>query len=365
MKRPQTLVSNPLPSRDLDLRVDDFDYDLPSELIAQEPLGDRHASRLLVVDRATGQLHHSSVRDLGNWLTSGDLLVANNSRVLAARMRGERATGGRAELLLLRREDSGAWSALAKPARRMRPGTEIRIPPRDRSDAPAATATVVERRDEGEVLVALDEIAEANLERYGAVPLPPYITHELKEAERYQTVYASHLGSAAAPTAGLHFTRELIDRLASQGIGWVEVTLHVGLDTFRPVTVERVADHVIHQEWFSVDDDVARRIEQTRQQGGSVVAVGTTAARTLESVAQRWAEWGETGGASGMTGIFITPGYQWQLVDALLTNFHLPKSTLLMMVSSLAGSDLIRHAYEVAVAEKYRFFSFGDAMLIR
>lgn len=358
-------MSDAPPPHDRDLRVDDFDYDLPQELIAQEPLSDRNASRLLVVDRATGELHHSTVRDLGQWLTQGDLLVANNSRVLAARLRGERATGGRAELLLLRREESGAWSALAKPARRLRPGTEITIPPREGFDGPHATAVVIERHDDGEVLIALDEAAESSLERYGVVPLPPYITHELKEAERYQTVYASALGSAAAPTAGLHFTRDLIDQLADQGIGWVEVTLHVGLDTFRPVTVERVADHVIHQEWYSVSPQTAEQIAHTQQNGGRVVAVGTTAARTLESVANRWADDGQPGGASGMTGIFITPGYQWRLVDALLTNFHLPKSTLLMMVSSLAGSDLIRHAYEVAVAERYRFFSFGDAMLIR
>lgn len=349
-----------------DLLVDDFDYELPPELIAQEPLGDRNASRLLVVDRATGLLHHSTVRDLGRWLTPGDLLVANNSRVLAARLRGERVPGGgRAELLLLRREASGVWSALAKPARRLRPGTVILIPPRDETDAPAATATVVERRDGGEVLVALDAVAEANLERYGVVPLPPYITHELKEAERYQTVYASALGSAAAPTAGLHFTPELIARLQGAGIGWTEVTLHVGLDTFRPVTVDRVADHVIHQEWFSVGPAVADQINQARQGGGRVVAVGTTAARTLESLANGHLAGRSVHGASGMTGIFITPGYRWRVVDTLLTNFHLPKSTLLMMVSSLAGSELIRHAYEAAIADRYRFFSFGDAMLIR
>ncbi len=354
----------PLPP-DPDLLVEDFNYDLPQELIAQEPLGDRNASRLLVVDRATGQLHHSTMRDLGRWLDAGDLLVANNSRVLPARLRGERASGGRAELLLLRREESGAWSALAKPARRLRPGAEIRFLPRDGVDGPVVTATVVERRDNGEVLITLDAAAESNLERYGVVPLPPYITRELKEAERYQTVYASTLGSAAAPTAGLHFTRELIDYLASEGIGWVEVTLHVGLDTFRPVTVERVADHVIHLEWFSVSPDVAAQITETRGRGGRVVAVGTTAARTLESFAQLQTVDDSSGGTSGMTGIFITPGYEWRLVDALLTNFHLPKSTLLMMVSSLAGIEMIRDAYSEAIAERYRFFSFGDAMLIR
>ena len=317
----------------------------------------------MVLDRDSGELHHSAVRDLGQWLAPGDLLVANNSRVIAARLQGTRAdSGGRAELLLLRREPPGYWSALAKPARRLRPGSHVLIPARDGQGA--AIATIIEQRGEGEVLVALDADTEAALDRYGSVPLPPYITAPLTNAERYQTVYATSAGSAAAPTAGLHFTDALIAELADNGIGWVEVTLHIGLDTFRPVTDDRVADHVIHQEWCSVSSDVAARIAQTKRAANRVVAVGTTAARTLETLGQRGTA-DAPGGMSGMTGIFITPGYQWRIVDALLTNFHLPRSTLLMMVSALAGSERIRHAYAEAIAERYRFYSFGDAMLIR
>lgn len=350
---------------DPSLRLDDFDYELPPELIAQAPLPDRDASRLMVLDRASGDIHHSTVRELASWLSPGDLLVANNSRVLAARLRGTRVdTGGRVELLLLRRDSLGAWSALAKPARRLRSGTWITIPPRDGSRDGDAMATIVAQVANGEVLVELDEALEAGLERYGSLPLPPYIRQELAEGERYQTVYASAAGSAAAPTAGLHFTDELIQRLKVAGMGWTEVTLHVGLDTFRPVMVDRVADHVIHQEWFTVSDEVASQITEAKRDGRRIVAIGTTAARTLETLAQQWGS-DKPHGASGLTGIFITPGYRWQLVDALLTNFHLPRSTLLMMVSSLAGSELIRRAYVTAIDERYRFFSFGDAMLIR
>lgn len=347
------------------LRLDDFDYELPPELIAQAPLADRDASRLLVLDRTTGDIHHSGVREIASWLSPGDLLVANNSRVLAARLHGKREdTGGRVELLLLRRDPAGVWSALARPARRLRPGTRITVPPHDGSGDGDAVATIVEQMANGEVLVELDEPLEAGLGQYGSLPLPPYIREQLADGERYQTVYASAVGSAAAPTAGLHFTDELIQRLKDAGLGWAEVTLHVGLDTFRPVTVDRVADHVIHQEWFSVSDQVAAQIAGAKRDGRRVVAIGTTAARTLETLGLRWGR-EETQGTSGLTGIFITPGYRWQMVDALLTNFHLPRSTLLMMVSSLAGSDLIRRAYATAIAERYRFFSFGDAMLIR
>jgi S-adenosylmethionine:tRNA ribosyltransferase-isomerase len=344
------------------LRVDEFDYDLPPALIAQVPLVDRGASRLLVLERDSDGVHHSFVRDLARWLTPGDLLVVNNSRVIAARLVGTRVTGGRAELLLLRREATGLWSALGRPARRLRPGTRVEIAARTGSGV--AVATIVEQRVEGELLVALDPAAESALDQYGSVPLPPYITTPLTDAERYQTVYASTAGSAAAPTAGLHFTDDLISELTGAGIGWAEVTLHIGLDTFRPVTVNRVADHTIHQEWCSVSTDVAQQVAAAKRSGMRVVAVGTTAARTLESLGQQWNIEKPTG-FSGMTGIFITPGYRWQIVDALLTNFHLPRSTLLMMVSALAGREHIRHAYAEAIAERYRFYSFGDAMLIR
>jgi S-adenosylmethionine:tRNA ribosyltransferase-isomerase len=350
---------------DPQLLVAAFDYDLPSELIAQSPLEDRNASRLLVVDRRSGVISHSTIRELGRWLAPGDLLVANNSRVLPARLRGVRAdTGGRAELLLLRRDGAGRWSALAMPARRLHKGTRITLIPRDNAGGEPGLATIVERRHEGEVLVQLDEATEAGLERFGTVPLPPYITTVLDDDERYQTVYASPLGSAAAPTAGLHFTEVLIHDLRTSGIGWVEVTLHVGLDTFRPVTVNRVVDHVIHREWCSVSDDAARAVAETKRAGGRVVAVGTTAARTLETLGRHW-QIEAPAGLTCLTDLFITPGYEWQVVDAMLTNFHLPKSTLLMMVSSLAGDELTRRAYAAAVAERYRFFSFGDAMLIR
>lgn len=358
-------MSDEEPAVDPRLRVDDFAYELPAELIAQTPLVDRDGSRLLVLDRGTGEVHHSKVRKLADWLSPGDLLVANNSRVLAARLCGTRVdSGGRVELLLLRRESPGVWSALAKPARRLRPGTRIEIPARNGSSVGVAMAAIVEQRANGEVLVELGEGVEDALHQYGSLPLPPYIRRELAESERYQTVYASTSGSAAAPTAGLHFTEELIQELDGVGIGWAEVTLHVGLDTFRPVTVDRVADHSIHQEWFSVSDPVAIRIAQAKREQRRIVAIGTTAARTLETLGQRWRS-EEPRGASGLTSIFITPGYRWQMVDALLTNFHLPRSTLLMMVSALAEPSQIQRAYATAIAERYRFFSFGDAMLIR
>lgn len=358
-------MSDEQPVVDPRLRVDDFAYELPAELIAQAPLPDRDGARLLVLDRASGEIHHSQIQELADWLSPDDLLVANNSRVLAARLRGARVdTGGRVELLLLRREASGIWSALAKPARRLRPGTRIEITPADGSSAGVAMATIVEQRANGEVLVNLDAKLEASLDQYGSLPLPPYIRQELAETERYQTVYASAAGSAAAPTAGLHFTNELMQRLKDAGIGWAEVTLHVGLDTLRPVTVDRVADHVIHQEWFSVSDSVADQIAQAKRERRRIVAVGTTSARTLETLGRHW-RGEEPRGVSGLTSVFITPGYRWLVVDSLLTNFHLPRSTLLMMVSALAETSQIQHAYRTAIAERYRFFSFGDAMLIR
>jgi len=349
------------------LLVEAFDYQLPSDLIAQTPLLDRGASRLLVVDRQSGTLAHTAIRDLAEWLTPGDLLVANNSRVIPARLQGTRAdTGGRVELLLLRQEQDGYWSALAKPSRRLRPGARIMLTPKTGfgTGLPAAAITIAERRLRGEVLVRFDDASQLTLERFGTVPLPPYISDALADEERYQTVYATEQGSAAAPTAGLHFTEELLSHLRTRGIDWAEVTLHVGLDTFRPVIVDRVADHVIHREWCSVGDDVAHRVAAAKRGGHRVVAVGTTAARALETLGRHWTS-GALGGMSGLTDIFITPGFAWQVVDAMLTNFHLPKSSLIMMVSALAGLDLTRRAYAAAIAERYRFYSFGDAMLVR
>ena len=346
------------------LRVDDFAYALPPELIAQTPLPERDASRLLVLDRATGRRHHSRVRDLGKWLAPGDLLVVNNSRVIPARLQARRvATGGRVELLLLRRTEDGSWSALAKPARRLRPGSRLAVSPREDRRLPDAELEIVAVSGEGQITVDFENGSSLRLEDYGAVPLPPYIGGKLDDPERYQTVYASAAGSAAAPTAGLHFTPALLDALKDQGVGCVEVTLHVGLDTFRPVAVDRVGEHRIHREWCSVGEEAARAIAAAKQTGGRVVAVGTTVARTLETLGTVWSPH-EPRAWTGMTDLFIVPGYRWRLVDALLTNFHLPRSTLLMMVSAFAGVEQIRAAYAEAIAERYRFFSFGDAMLI-
>ncbi len=347
-----------------DLLVTDFNYDLPPELIAQTPLPNREGSRLLVLEKRTGEIHHSSIHDLPVWLRPGDLLVANNSRVLPARLHARKAgSGGRVELLLLGQVSDGTWTALARPVRKLRVGTLLLIEPRTSAKAEASPAEVCEIRSDGEIVVRFHDGADRRLDDYGEVPLPPYIHETLGDPDRYQTVYASIMGSAAAPTAGLHLTPALIERLVQNGLGWAEVTLHIGLDTFRPVTVARVADHHIHTEWCEVSDEVAARIAATKGAGGRIVAVGTTAARTLESLGGVW-DLKHPKGFSGPTGLFIVPGYTWRVVDALLTNFHLPKSTLLMMVSALAGREHILTAYEAAIADRYRFFSFGDAMLI-
>jgi S-adenosylmethionine:tRNA ribosyltransferase-isomerase len=345
------------------LRTSDFDYHLPHELIAQTPLARRDASRLLVLDRASGAITHSQFADLLDFLTPGDLLVANNSRVIPARLNGYReASGGKVELLLLRQEGS-AWSVLARPARKLKPGERLIFPAHE-PGVDAAVAVVTGGRGEGEITVRFEDAADDRLHQYGVTPLPPYITERLDNAERYQTVYSSHAGSAAAPTAGLHFTPELLERLQDTGIGWAEVTLHVGLDTFRPIAVENVAEHHIHEEWCEVSQGTADAIAACRRRGNRVVAVGTTAARTLETLGRSWSD-DEPRGISGMTGEFIVPGHEWKIVDALLTNFHLPRSTLLMLVSALAGREAILNAYAEAVKQEYRFFSFGDAMLIR
>jgi len=342
----------------------DFDYDLPEELIAQVPLEDRTASRLLILDRRTGGITHTMFRCLGEYLSPGDLLVFNDSRVIPARLRIRRSSGGAGELLLLQRHDqSGIWTAMGRPARRLRAGEVVKVEPATQGSVTSAGATIVGRDDTGLLRVRLDPRVEADLDDYGAVPLPPYITAELKDRERYQTVFSHQRGSAAAPTAGLHFTQDVIDSLRHDGVDIAFVTLHVGLDTFRPVTVEFAEDHQIHSEWCSIPGDTVEAILRCREHGGRVVAVGTTSARTLETLG-RHLESGSREGFSGPTDLFITPGYEWKVVDGLFTNFHLPKSTLMLMVSALAGRDQVMRAYEEAIAERYRFYTFGDAMLI-
>ena len=348
------------------VRLADFDYDLPSDRIAQRPLEPRDASRLLVVDRRAGRFLHRTVRDLPSLLAAGDLLVANNTRVLPARLRGTRAdTGGKVELLLLRKEADGTWAALARPVKKLPAGTTILVPPRGETSnsAPPLTILVEERLTGGEVRVRLPDEGRVMLADYGETPLPPYIRAPLADAERYQTVYASVSGSAAAPTAGLHVTPRLLGELRARGIEWSELTLHVGLDTFRPVEVDDPRQHHIHREWCEVPEVTVAAVRAARGRGNRVIAVGTTAARTLETLG-RDRPGLEPGDFAAMTDLFILPGHRWRVVDGLLTNFHLPKSTLLMMVSSLAGRDLMLRAYREAMAEGYRFYSFGDAMLI-
>lgn len=346
------------------LPLADFDYQLPADRIAQTPLEPRDAARLMVMDRTSGHLSHACIRDLPRWLRPGDLLVANNTRVLPARLKGRKAgTGGAVELLLLREQGAGCWSALAKPVRKLKPGTRIIIDPVDGSSAAPALVEVITIELDGKVVIQSPSLFPESLIHYGSVPLPPYILSVLDDPERYQTLHASVPGSAAAPTAGLHFTPELRARLDAAGIGWAEVTLHVGVDTFRTVSVEDLNDHRMHQEWFSIPAETAVAVETTKRRGGRVVAVGTTAARTLETYGCLRQERSPSA-REGMTNLFIRPGHEWTIVDGLLTNFHLPKSTLLVMVSALAGRERTLNAYHVAIEEGYRFFSFGDAMLI-
>lgn len=340
------------------MRTADFDYNLPPELIAQTPLERRDASRLLVLDRSSGSITHSTVDQLPEFLSAGDLLVANNSRVLAARLRARKVeTGGKIELLLLHPLADGTWESLAKPARRLVAGQRLIV------EETEFGIDVVERLDDGLVRLQLDPGLISNLDRIGTIPLPPYIHERLDDPNRYQTVYSSRPGSAAAPTAGLHFTPELIQRIKSNGIGWAEVTLDIGLDTFRPVTVDDLSDHHMHTETCRMDIATADAIRRTRETESRVFALGTTAARTLETAGRLWGD-AAPFAFENATDIFITPGYEWRVVDGLFTNFHLPKSTLLMMVSALAGREQILAAYQEAIRERYRFFSFGDAMLI-
>jgi S-adenosylmethionine:tRNA ribosyltransferase-isomerase len=343
--------------------MSDFDYDLPEELIAQEPLSDRSASRLMVVNRQSGDITHGMFAQLPSLLQPGDLLVMNDSRVIPARLIGHRATGGEVEFLLLRELEPKRWQCLLRPAKKLRIGEEIIFNAKGSGSEPDATAMVIAKLDDGQGVVELDNTLASHLEHYGRVPLPPYIHHHLDDDERYQTVYARESGSAAAPTAGLHFTPGLLDALGARGIETARVTLHVGLDTFRPVTATYAEDHQIHSEWCSVPQSTAEAVRDTRASGGRVIAVGTTSARTLETYG-RHGDLASGQPFSGMTNIYITPGYQWTVVDVMITNFHLPKSTLLLMMSSFAGKSLLFEAYQRAIAERYRFFSFGDAMLI-
>jgi S-adenosylmethionine:tRNA ribosyltransferase-isomerase len=336
------------------VRLQDFDYELPEGLIAQTPIEPRDAARLLVLDRQTGETQHGHVRDLPDLLEPGDLLVANRSRVMPARIRGVLRGGGAAELLLLRRREPCHWQALARPARRLRPGDIVRV-----SDA--LSMRVVRSHPEGVrdlEVISNHADPDAALLAAGSTPLPPYIRGWLGDPERYQTIFADLEGSAAAPTAGLHFTPDLLQRLSSRGVCTVRLVLHVGLDTFRPITHDDPRAHSMHREWFSIPSEVAERIEHARARRRRVVAIGTTSVRALET-------WAATGDSEGWTDLFILPGHRFSVVDALLTNFHLPRSTLLMLVSAFAGREQVLAAYATAVRQGYRFYSFGDAMLIR
>ncbi|MDY5539820.1 MAG: tRNA preQ1(34) S-adenosylmethionine ribosyltransferase-isomerase QueA [Lachnospiraceae bacterium] len=341
------------------MKTSDFYFDLPQELIAQDPLEDRSSSRLLVLDKKNGDIEHHIFRDIVDFLNPGDCLVVNNTKVIPARLFGvKEGTQAKIELLLLKRKEHDIWETLVKPGKKARVGTRILF-----GDG-LLTGEVIDVVEEGNRLIRFhyEGIFEEILDQLGQMPLPPYITHQLKDKNRYQTVYAKHDGSAAAPTAGLHFTPELLKKIEEKGVNIAHVTLHVGLGTFRPVKVEDVAQHHMHSEFFFIEEDQAELINETKKRGGRVISVGTTSCRTLESAA---AEDGRVKACSGWTDIFIYPGYRFKTIDALITNFHLPESTLLMLVSALAGKEHIMHAYEVAVKERYRFFSFGDAMFIR
>lgn len=338
----------------------DFDFDLPEELIAQTPLEKRDASRLLVVDKETGVFSDQHFDQIIDQLQPGDALVMNNTRVLPARLYGSKPeTGGHVELLLLKNTQGDDWEVLAKPAKRLRVGSQISF-----GDG-RLTATVVEELDHGGRIVRFgyEGIFLEVLESLGEMPLPPYIHEKLADRERYQTVYAKENGSAAAPTAGLHFTEELLEQIAAKGVKLVYLTLHVGLGTFRPVSVDSLEDHEMHSEFYSLSEEAAQILRQVKANGGRVIAVGTTSIRTLETIGSKFQ--GQIQADSGWTNIFIKPGYDWKIVDAFSTNFHLPKSTLVMLVSAFAGRSLTLEAYEHAIAERYRFFSFGDAMFIK
>lgn len=338
--------------------VKDFDYDLPEELIAQDPLEDRSSSRLLVLDKYTGEIEHRIFKDITQYLRTGDCLVINNTKVIPARLFGvKEETEAKIEILLLKRKENDIWETLVKPGKKAKMGTKIIF------GEGLLTGEIIDVVEEGNRLIQFhyEGIFEEILDQLGQMPLPPYITHQLKDKNRYQTVYAKYDGSAAAPTAGLHFTPELLDQIRQMGVEIAEVTLHVGLGTFRPVKVENVLDHHMHSEFYQIEQSEADKINAAKAAGHRIISVGTTSTRTLESAAD---DNGLLTAKSGWTEIFIYPGYQFKVIDGLITNFHLPQSTLVMLVSALAGREHILHAYELAVQEKYRFFSFGDAMFI-
>lgn len=342
------------------LSTEDFDFDLPEELIAQTPLKDRASSRLLVVNKETGDMEDKHFHDILDELQPGDALVMNNTRVLPARLYGEKPeTGGHLEILLLTNTEGDTWETLIKPAKRAKVGTEIQF-----GDG-RLKAVVKEELEHGGRIIEFkyDGIFLEILESLGEMPLPPYIKERLDDPDRYQTVYAEENGSAAAPTAGLHFTKELLEEIKAKGVHLVYLTLHVGLGTFRPVSVDNIEEHHMHSEFYRLTEEAAKQLNEVRQAGGRIVAVGTTSIRTLETIGTKFN--GEIQADSGWTDIFITPGYQFKVVEAFSTNFHLPKSTLVMLVSAFAGKDLTLAAYQHAIEEKYRFFSFGDAMFIK
>ena len=340
------------------MKLEDFNYNLPEELIAQTPLKDRSSSKMMVLDRITGEVEHQEFKNIIEYLNPKDILVLNNTKVIPARLIGEKEdTRARIELLLLKDLGNDNWECLSRPFKRLKEGSIISF------GNGSLKAKIIRKKTEGMVEVKLiyDGILMEILEKLGQMPLPPYIHSKLQEKNRYNTVYAKNLGSAAAPTAGLHFTKEILEKIQNKGIEIAEVTLHVGLGTFRPVETENILNHQMHSEFYSLDKKNADLLNQAKKEGRRIIAVGTTSTRVLETILQQYNQFQE---CSGYTEIFIYPGYQFQAIDGLLTNFHLPKSTLLMLISALAGREQILKAYEIAVQKKYRFFSFGDAMLI-
>lgn len=341
------------------MKKEDFYFELPQELIAQDPLEDRSGSRLLVLDKESGEIEHRTFRDIKEYLEPGDCLVINDTKVIPARLIGSKVgTNAKIEILLLKRKENDIWETLVKPGKKAKPGTKISF------GEGLLVGEVIDVVDEGNRLIqfSYEGIFEEILDQLGQMPLPPYITHQLEDKNRYQTVYAKHSGSAAAPTAGLHFTPELLEEIKESGVEIAHVTLHVGLGTFRPVKVENIQEHHMHSEFYRIEASEAEKINRAKREGHRVICVGTTSCRTVESAAKPDGTLAE---CSGWTEIFIYPGYQFKVLDCLLTNFHLPESTLIMLVSALAGREHVLHAYEEAVKERYRFFSFGDAMLIR
>lgn len=341
------------------MRKEDFNFDLPEELIAQDPLEDRSSSRLLVLDKETGKTEHHVFREIIEYLEAGDCLVINDTKVIPARLIGSKiGTDAKIEVLLLKRKENDVWETLVKPGKKAKIGTRISF-----GDG-LLVGEVVDIVEEGNRLIHFEYegIFEEILDRLGQMPLPPYITHQLEDKNRYQTVYAKHSGSAAAPTAGLHFTPELLKKIEEKGVQIARVTLHVGLGTFRPVKVDNILEHHMHSEFYQIEEEAAEKINTAKANGKRVIAVGTTSCRTIESAAK---EDGTIAPVSGWTDIFIYPGYQFKVLDCLITNFHLPESTLVMLVSALAGREQVLNAYEEAIKERYRFFSFGDAMFIR